>query len=184
MGTLLNSGEQRLFDSIAIEVLTLAGTHSPVLWKFSKTGNPATADSSSGVSGLVDCLYEEPRIPNTLDPKSKLKLYTPYKVLCFFERPATVVDARDEGLQERSEGKFWFSRRNLEDLKIPTNHLGEHVAVGDVIQLWSQVKNRSWYFEFINVERDGFEHDAEVWTHYECEGVRNDSFAPERKIAP
>lgn len=180
MGTLLNSNEQRLFDSVALEILTLAGTHSPVLWKFSKTGG-ATASNIMSVSGLIDCLYEEPRMPSSLPANSKLKLYTPYNVLCYFERPTDTYDATDSGLAERREGKIWLSRLNLENVKVPLNEHLNHVQPGDVIQLWSKTK-KSWYFDLITAERDGFENDSEVWTHYECEIVRNESFDPERKI--
>jgi hypothetical protein len=183
VGTLLNSAEQKFFDSVSIEVLTLAGTHTPILWKFSKTGN-ATASNIMSVSGLIDCLYEEPRIPSSLPANSKLKVYTPYTVLCFFERPTHVFDAQDTGLNERTEGKFWLSRLDLENKKVPLNEVGYHVQPGDVIEIWSKVQNKPWYFEFISVERDGFEHDSEVWTHYEIDAVRNESFTPERKISP
>lgn len=181
MGTLLSSNEQKFFDSIAVEVAVLAGTSTPILWKFSHSGG-ATASNVSSVSGLVDCLYEEPRVPSTLPDGSKLMLYKPYKVLCFFERPSQVIDARDEGLVERTEGKFWLIRKDLEDKRVPLNEHGYHVQAGDVIELWSKFSQKKWYFEVISVDRDGFEHDSEVWTHYECDAVRNESFSPERKI--
>lgn len=170
---------------MALEVLTLAGTPTPILWKFSKTGNPATS-SQGGVSGLVDCLYEEPRIPSTLTPaqiKAGLSLYTPYSVLCYFERPQFVIDTTDNGLSERTEGKFWLSRKNLENVGVPTNSIGYHVWAGDIIEIWQSYKKISWYFEVINAERDGFEHDSQVWTHYEITAVRNENFTPEQKIA-
>jgi hypothetical protein len=181
MGTLLGSGEQPFFDSIALEVLKLAGTASPILWKFSNTGN-AKPNTISEVSGLVDFLYEEPKIPQGLPRSSKLKLYSPFQVLCFFERPNHTMDAQDNGLVDRTEGKFWFSRADLEARKVPVNQYGYHVHPGDVVELWSKVTNKYWYFEVISVERDGFEHDSEVWTHYECEAIRNESFSPERKL--
>jgi hypothetical protein len=181
MGSLLNSAEQKFFDNVALEVLTLAGTPSPILYKFSKTGY-ATASNITSVSGLIDCLYEEPRIPTRLPSGSKLQRYTPYQVLCYFERPTHVIDAQDNGLVERTEGKFWFSRLDLENKKVPLNEHGYHVQPGDVIELWSKITNKYWYFDIITAERDGFEHDSEVWTHYECEAVRNESFSPERKI--
>lgn len=182
MGSLLNSKEQRLFDSIALEVLTLAGTPTPVLWKFSKTGF-ATAGELSSVSGMIDCLYEEPRVPSLLPSTSKLEMYKPYNVLCYFERPNSIVETSEQGLVDRTEVKFWFSRLDLENKKVPTSGKGEHVDVGDVVQLWSSYTKKTWYFEVINVERDGFEHDSEVWTHYECSAIRNESFSPERKVS-
>jgi len=188
MGTLLNSTEQTFFDQTAIEVLTLAGTDSPVLWKFNKTGG-ATAATIDGVSGLIDCLYSEPRIPSQAGekgtPSAKLLLYTPFNVLCFFERPQFINNATEMGLQQRSEGKVWFSRKDLETAKVPLNSLGYHLDAGDIVELWSKSPSPSkvpWYFEIINVERDGFEHDSMFWTHYECEVVRNESFSPERKL--
>lgn len=185
MGSLLNSKEQTFFDQTSIEVLTLAGTDTPVLWKFNKTGG-ATAATIDGVSGLIDCLYEEPRIPSQAGvkgtPSAKLFLYTPYNVLCFFERPQFINNATEMGLQQRSEGKMWFSRKNLESVNVPLNSLGYHLDAGDIIELWSKTAKIPWYFEMINVERDGFEHDSSIWTHYECEVVRNESFSPERKL--
>lgn len=172
MGTLLNGKEQKFFDSVAVEVLTLAGTDGTILWKFSAF--PAGVDPELA----VDCLYEEP-IPIYYDDTG-VKHYRGYKVLMHFEEPTSSNDATDNGLVIRNDSVFWFARKDLENKKVPIDEQGEHISVGDIVQFFS--KGKTWYFEFTNVERSGFEHDSEVWTHYRAEGIRNISFKPEQKI--
>jgi hypothetical protein len=182
MGILLNSREHRFFDQIGLEVLRLAGTPDPVLWKFYKI-LPVSVDSS--VFGQIDCLYKEPypESQHYLTFGNAAHPHHPH-LLCFFEKPDTLTDVNDGGgLVERFEGKMWFSRRNLEDLKVPLDTDQNHITPGDILQLWARNKLRTWYFETIRVERDGWEHDSDVFTHYNCDMVRNDSFDPERKIS-
>lgn len=177
MGTLLNSAEHVFFDNVALEVLRLAGTPDPILWKFYKILPPSLLSS---VSGQIDCIYE--------DPGNGSKHYIPFgtatgnPVLCYFEKPDALTDVNDNGLVQRFEGRIWFSRKNLENLKVPLDDDANHMSPGDIIQLWSKNKVRSWYFEVIRAEREGFENDSDVFTHYACDVVRNDNFIPERKI--
>lgn len=173
MGTLLNGSEQKFFDNVALEVLTLAGTPDPVLWKFFSV-LPSTPISS--VSGQIDCIYS--------DPVSGSKHYLAYSkgLMCYFEKPDSLFDATDQGLTEKNEGRMWLARKNLEALKVPLDVEGDHVTAGDIIQLWSKNKIRTWYFEVVQVEREGFENDSDVFTHYACNVVRNHNFKPERKI--
>lgn len=173
MGTLLNSSEYRLFDSINEEIMRLAGSPNPVLWKFFKI-LPST--SVSGIPSQIDCLYGEPAY--TVSGASKH--YMPYPVMCFYEQPDKTVDATDDGLNSRTEGRVYFSRKNLEDAKVPVDNRYYHIGIGDIIQLWGKEK-KTWYFEIVSVNRDGFEHDSSVWTQYVCDIVRNESFTPEQK---
>jgi hypothetical protein len=98
-----------------------------------------------------------------------------------FEKPDRIEEVGDNGLTTRLDGKMFVSRKNLEELKIPKDSFGYHISVGDIIQLFSKSTN-TWYFEVINVDRDGFEHDSEVWTQYELGVARNQSFTPEKKL--
>lgn len=168
MGTLLNGREKILFDQTALEVMTLAGTESPVLWKWvERVGRAA-------VSGLFDCLYEE--------PAEGSKHYAPFKVLCYFEGKDRSTDVSDDGLVARTDGRITFVRKNLEDAKVPMDEEANHIAEGDIIQLWSGNKLRTWYFEVISVNRDGWQNDSDNFTLYVCDVARNESFTPERKI--
>jgi hypothetical protein len=169
VGRLLNGSERRLFDSIAMDVLRLAGADQTVLWKFVR--NPAKTINQ--VSGFIDCLYEE--------PINASKHYFPYKIMCYFDQPDRATEATDDGRQQRSEGRAWVSRKDLEEKKVPLDETGNHMASGDIIQLFSK-SGKTWYFEVMSVNRDGFENDSDVWTHYVLDLVRNDSFIPERKI--
>lgn len=174
MGTILNGREQKLFDNISVELLKIAGTDGSILWKFIEF--PSGTDPELA----VDCLYEEPVPTYYSTDASKVKHYKQFKVLMHFEEPTTQVDAGDAGLIERNEATFWFARKDLENQKVPLNSNGDHIGVGDIIQFFS--KGKTWYFEFVNTERTGFENDSDVWTHYRADGVRNLSFKPEQKI--
>ncbi len=169
MGILLDGSEHALFDGIAEEVMTLAGTNCPVLWKLSQK-------IISSVSGATDCLYEE--------PVAGQKLYVPYRnILCFYEAKNKNSDVGDEGLIERVEGVVHFVRADLEKHKVPLDPQNkDHVVEGDIIQLWANNKLRTWYFKIVQVNRDGWQNDSDVFTHYSCDVVRNLSFTPEEQI--
>lgn len=168
MGTLLDGSEFRLFDGIAEEVMRLAGTSCPVLWKLSEK-------IVSSVSGVTDCLYEE--------PVAGKKIYIPYRdILCFFDAKEKNSDVGDEGLIERFEGRVFFVRADLEKHKVPLNDNKDHISEGDIIQLWANNKLRTWYFKIVQVNRDGWQNDSDVFTHYSCDVVRNVSFTPEEQI--
>ena len=166
MGKLLNSKEKAFFDKINFELMALAGHDYVVLWKFS----PVLKKNPSNPS--IDCLYEEPAVNS--------RHYTSYSVMGFFEQPDSQTDVGDNGLIERVEGRFWFNRKDLEQRKVPVDEHGDHINPGDIIQIFP--KGQEWYFEVVNANRDGFEHDSEVWTQYSCDVVRNESFSPERKL--
>lgn len=167
MGTLLTGIERSLFDNISLEVMTLAGTDSPILWKFAeRVGN--------AVSGYADCLYEE--------PVSGSKHYIPFKVLCYFEAKDRSIEVGDDGLVGSTAGRITFVRKNLENARVPLDENANHISEGDIIQLWSQNRLRTWYFDIINVNRDGWQNDSDNFTQYVADVVRNDSFTPERKI--
>jgi hypothetical protein len=174
MGSLLNGKERAFFDSVNQEIVRLAGTDDPVLWKFYKSLPASLATVANS-----DCLYEE--------PVAGSKNYISYKgtptvpLLVSFEQPTRTEEAGDNGLVTRFESRITIPRSNLEQLKIPVDDLSNHIGVGDIIQVWSKSKH-SWYFEVINVERDGFENDSDVWTQYSLECVRNENFVPEKKI--
>lgn len=167
MGILLNGHEKNLFDSVALEILNLAGTESPILWKFAEKVGRA-------VSGFSDCLYEEP-----IDGS---KHYVPFRVLCYYEAKDRNTEVTDDGLVQTTAGRITFVRRNLEEARVPMDENANHISEGDIIQLWSQNRLRSWYFEITNVNRDGWQLDSDVFTLYVADVVRNDSFTPERKI--
>lgn len=164
MGLLLNGSEKKLFDQCSYEILRLAGADDPILWKFYKHAANVTD---------IECIYEEP-VANS-------KHYKAYKVMCHFEEPEAINNATDDGIERRIESRIWFVRKDLEIAKVPTDSTGDHVAPGDVVQLFSKSK-KTWYFELTNATRTLFEHNSDVWTHYVCDAVRNDSFTPERKI--
>lgn len=167
MGKLLNGLDSPLFDTIAMEVMALAGTDSPILWKFAeRVGN--------AVSGFSDCLYEEP-----IDGS---KHYIPYRVMCYFEAKDRSTEVGDDGLVGSTAGRITFVRKNCEIARIPMDENANHISEGDIIQLWSNNKLRTWYFEITNVNRDGWQHDSDNFTLYVTDVVRNDSFTPERKI--
>lgn len=165
MGRLLNGKEKKLFDRTSVEILSLAGADDPILWKF-VAHVPGQAD--------IDCLYKE--------PVEGSKHYFAYKVMCHFEEPEHSANSTDDGLETRLDGRVWFARKNLEDVKVPANTFGEHVSVGDIIQLFSKSIKTTWSFDILNVARSQFEHNSDVWTHYVCDVARNYSFTPERKI--
>ena len=168
MGSLLNGAEKGLFDSIALEVMALAGTDSPILWKFmERVGSTPAANA-------IDCLYQE--------PVDGSKHYVPFRVLCYFEGKDRSTEVSDEGLVGLTAGSVTFVRKNLESAKVPLDDQANHLSEGDVIQLWSQNKLRTWYFEITNVNRDGWQNDSDNFTLYVCDVIRNDSFTPERKI--
>lgn len=167
MGTLLGGIEKPLFDNIALEVVTLAGTDSPILWKFAeRVGN--------AVSGYIDCLYEEPGFGS--------KHYIPFRVLCYFEAKDRTTEVGDDGMVGSTAGRITFVRKNLETARVPMDENANHISEGDIIQLWSQNRLRTWYFDIINVNRDGWQNDSDNYTLYVADVVRNDSFIPERKI--
>lgn len=164
MGLLLNGSEKKLFDQCSYEVLRLAGADDPILWRF--------FEHAPGVTD-IDCIYKEPA-PNS-------KHYKPFKVMCHFEEPDTVTQVGDDGKERRVEGRIWFVRLDLENAKVPIDSVGDYVNAGDIVQLFSKSK-KTWYFELINATRTLFEHNSDVWTHYVCDVVRNDSFIPEKKV--
>lgn len=165
MGFLLNGSERAWFDSVAIEVLKLAGVDNCVLWKFA---------TNNSVSGSTDCIYEEPVVGS--------KHYTSFPCLGSFEAPTQTQEATEMGLNAFSEGRMYFSKKNLEDLKVPADPvLGDRVVAGDVVQLFRT--GRFWYFDLKNVERTGWINDSQEFTHWVADMVRNEDFTPERKIS-
>lgn len=166
MGTLLGGREKFLFDRRNIEVLRLAGTQKTILWAF----------TSHSVSGDADCLYEE--------PIQGSQHYFPFKVLCWFEQPSQSAESTEEGRSNVVDGIVYFSRKDLENRKVPLDAENHHVRVGDIVQLFSHDKVRTWYLQVKNVERDGFVNDSEFWTQYKCEVIKYDQFEPERLIVP
>src|SRR6185312_698303 len=108
MGRLLNKGEQSLFDSVNVEVQSLAGVGDGncVLWKFVKVPQGATG---LGVSGFIDCLYGEPIMQS--------RHYFPYKINAYFERPTVDAEAAEEGLTVTKNSKVTISRKGLEIAK-------------------------------------------------------------------
>lgn len=168
MGTLLNGSERILFDGVAQEVMRLVQTNDPILWKF------VSAVGCASVSGTTDCLYEEP-IQNS-------KHYIPYKVPCFFESKVKSDDVDEAGLVQRVDGTIHFVQQDLVLAKVPLDEQKNHLSSGDIIQLWSKNKVRTWYFEIVSVNREGWQNDSDNFTHYVCDVIRNESFTPERKI--
>lgn len=168
MGTLLGGGEKTWFDSVAVEVLRLAGVDNCVLYHFM-----AHID---GVSGIVDCLYGEP-----VQGSGAAKHYFPFKVLGYFEAPTRITDATEQGLVQVYDGRMYFSRKDLENAKVPPDAQGDRVIVGDIVQIFKA--GRFWYFEFKNVERTGWVTDSQEYTHYVCDIIRTDDFVPERKLS-
>lgn len=167
MGKLFNNKEKAFFDARSLEVLELVSTECPVLWKWAlRVGN--------AVSGYVDCLYQE--------PIEGSKHYIPFDVLCYYEEKDRSTDVSEEGMVQVTDGRITFSRKNLEDQKVPLDEQRNHVSEGDIIQMWSQNKLRTWYFEIVSTNRSGWQLDSDNFTLYVCDVRRHESFTPERKI--
>jgi len=167
MGSLLGKREKLLFDSRNLEVLRLAGAEPITLWHFVKYPKVGS------VSGFVDCLYGEP-LPDT-------KHYLPYKVLGWFEQPSQLIEGMDEGYQNTDDFIVYFSRKDLENKKVPINPVSfEHISVGDIIQIFKG--GIEFYLEVRNVEKDGWINDSDVWTQYRCDTIQNSSFSPALKL--
>jgi hypothetical protein len=166
LGTLLNGKEKKLFDSINLEMMTLAGAQRVckdiLLWAFQ---TPTTSTHK-------DALYDE--------PNSKAS-YKSYSVKIFFERPITETSATDEGLEQSFSGRAWFSRKDLELAKVAKDYKGNHVKEGDTFELFH--KGNRIFYEIINVDREGIVNDSDVFTQYTVDFVRRQHFIPERKLA-
>jgi hypothetical protein len=167
VGTLLNDRERYLFDSIALDLLRLVCVNNCILYKFN------AYPSVSGYSP-VDCLYGEP--VEGLNPEH----YKPYQVLAYFQEPSHSTDGTDGGEQKIIDGRIFFARKNLEQLRIPANSMGDLVDAGDIVRLFRQ--GVFWYFDLRNIERTGWVNDSQVYTHYACDVIQNTDFLPERKI--
>lgn len=156
-----------MFDDRSVEVLRLAGAVPVTLWHFVKY------PKIGSVSGFVDCVYGEP-IQGT-------KHYLPYKVLAYFERPTQLAEGLDDGLVNTDDSIVYFSRRDLENKKVPLDPVSqEHVQVGDIVQFFKG--QREFFLEVRNVEKDGWINDSEWWTQYRCDTVVNSAFVPDNKL--
>lgn len=164
MGSLLGKREKNLFDRVNAEVYTLAAAEDVVLWKWTKyTGS---------VSGSLDLLYGEPILGS--------RHYIPFKTIAYFERPTSLAETPDEGIQYVRESRIFISRLICERSKIPSNGDDFHIRVGDIFEFFR--KGKTFFLEVRNVEKDGWINDQDTWTQYAIDAVNNTTFTPDRKL--
>lgn len=166
----LSASEQKLFDSVANEVVAIAGT---------------------------DIMYYELDIPNSkrdplYDEPVERAWKGPYALKGYVDAPIGVPESREEGFRTTWECTVWISREAFEAVKAgsPTE--------GDVLQFWdntfwnideaaqgeANIPRVGLYFDVIAVDPDGVLFDNPQFVGFKMTVRRKSEFTPERRIVP
>lgn len=166
----LSASEQRLFDSVANELVSVAGT--TILYFVLDLNNSKR-----------DALYDEP---------VERVWKGPYVMKAHVETPNGVPEAREEGFRTTWECTVWIPREAFDGVKLPGP------AEGDAIQFWDNpwwniqeaaqgeenIPNVGMYLDVIQIDPDGILFDNPSFVGFKMTVRRKSEFTAERRIVP
>lgn len=162
----LGAKERALFDSVATEVTTIAGTQVEY-WAIDVAGS------------VRDPLYSEP---------SLRKFKGPYLINIWVGYSNSTPDVTSRGFRNTWATSAWIPRTAVEKANMPTP------VEGDIFGVWKLpffaddsspskfTPTGGYYFNVGNVSEDGHLFDNGEFVGFTLEIARNTEFTPERRI--
>ena len=154
MGCLLGDGDKCLFDSVAQEVIKLAGVNE----------SDAIIFQLNEEESLVHPLYAEPM--QTEYAKNDQGTYG-VKCPLYFENPDKSPLAGEEGYRVDKISKVWIADKDLKDRGL------RNMRIGDIIYVWGL------YWDVTNFHKEGIPNDAPTTSMWMIDVVRRTKAPPE-----